>query len=156
MDQAFPLVLHSASDQKLYGRKAWERGYTWCYPGIPSVSAKLAAWTLTLQRGGGVHCGKNELEALSCNFCPKRWSFEHLWSEKHTASGSKWRTHARNAIGDPSNVIHVIKWTRPPFLHTVKPDSGKAWKRGYSRCSLTKNVATVVAISSNYWCFGHI
>ena len=27
MDQAFPLVLDTASDQKLGGAKAWEQGY---------------------------------------------------------------------------------------------------------------------------------
>ena len=45
-----------------------------------------------LKDGGGVtDGGKNELEALSCSFCPKCYSFEWLRSEKRTASVSQRR-----------------------------------------------------------------
>ena len=50
------------------------------------------------QRGGGVSDWRNKLEAFSCGFCPKRWSFERLLNEKCTAPGSKGRMHARNAF----------------------------------------------------------
>ena len=33
------------------------------------------------QRGGWVAHRKSELEALSCRFCPKRWSFERMRCE---------------------------------------------------------------------------
>ena len=98
------------------------------------------------QRGGGVPHRKNELEALSCSFCPKRWSFERSRSEKRTASGSKRRT--RNAF---------IRWGIPPslclpigrhwrhsrdkmdqafplrFCILQTMDGGKGWERGYVR-----------------------
>ena len=41
------------------------------------------------QRGGGVPDRKNELEAFSCSFCPKCWSFECSLSKKLTAPS--WR-----------------------------------------------------------------
>ena len=49
------------------------------------------------QRGEGVPHRKNELETLSCSFCPpKCWSFERLQSEKRNAPGLKRRTCMRN------------------------------------------------------------
>jgi len=49
------------------------------------------------QRGGGVPRRKNKLEAWSCSFCPKRWSFDRSRSERRAALGSKQRTRAQNA-----------------------------------------------------------
>ena len=83
---------------------------------------------------GGVPNWKNGLEAFSCDFCSRCWSF---WIF------AKWKMHwswfkTMNAcakyilsIGDPSplqlstlvdtDVIHVIKWIRPSpsVLHTA-------------------------------------
>ena len=47
------------------------------------------------KRGEGIPHQK-KLEALSCSFCSKRWSFERSRSEKRTAPGSKRRTRAQN------------------------------------------------------------
>ena len=39
-------------------------------------------------RGGGPPIEKKELEALSCSFCPKRWSFKCLQSKNmHMLNG---------------------------------------------------------------------
>ena len=71
------------------------------------------------QRGGGVPRRNNELDALSCSFCPKHWSFECLQSGKHTALGSKRRTRTENVpfwSGTPLSVYCTLKWTLSGFL----------------------------------------
>ena len=90
------------------------------FPGLPSVQffnrlqyAKMEEGVLVhfitrrqcLQSGGGVPHGKNELEALSCSFCPKLWICERSRSEKHTTPVSKQRTHAQMCSFD---------WGPPP------------------------------------------
>ena len=80
------------------------------FPGLPTVQVLIACgmqnWGmpgpfyhvndvsvyLSRQRRGGVPHRKNEadeLEALSCSYCPRRWSFKRLQSEKCIAPGSK-------------------------------------------------------------------
>ena len=97
--------------------------------------------------GGGGRGGeggiKNELEAFSCTFCPKCWSFEHSQSEKTYRSCLKTKNACTKCVpwmGDPfplsvylgrQNVIHVMKWTRPSpsSLHTVcKPSKTGQWE----------------------------
>ena len=85
------------------------------------------------QRWGGVSNWKNELEAFSRSFCPKRWSFKRSWSKKRTALGSKWRTRTQthglfptcvvrwNKVG--VNWLHSWPWTwgRCQSCHTWFP-----------------------------------
>ena len=93
--------------------------------------------------GGERGASKNELEAFSCTFCPKCWSFEHSQSEKTYRSCLKTKNACTKSVprmGDPfplsvylgrQNVIHVIKWTRPSpsSLHTVcKPSKTGQWE----------------------------
>ena len=117
------------------------------------------------QRGGGVPRRKNELEAWSCSFCPKRWSFEHSWSERRTALGSKQKTHARNAsfrsVTPPPVCLHrhwhhsCDKWYQAFPLRFCILQAIKNWTVGRPG-----NEASTATLSQEkwerVWWFSHI
>ena len=121
------------------GRGLWSKDGAWAFSGFSvgcgpdddwSIQSKcqqvifrtqvVNRWPLSLLM---------EHEVLSC--CPKRWSFEHSRSKKHTAPRSKQRTCAWNAFlqSEPTpplcllrldtDVIHMIKRPSPTVLHTA-------------------------------------
>ena len=97
------------------------------------------------------HMDNMSFEALSYNFCPKRWSFERSQSKTHTTPGSKRRMRVLNAFFRswippplclPSRHNENGSGLSPPFLHTAsdqKVGDGKAWEQDYSELRL-------------YWC----
>ena len=128
------------------------------FPGLPTVQFLIAysvqkwrgkTWSILshercqyLPRGGRVPHRKNKLEALSCSFCPKHWSFQSSQSEKRTLLKAK-NPCAKCVIliGNPSpplvdtDVTRVIKWTRPfpaTFAYCKQSKTG-CWELGSKR-----------------------
>ena len=68
------------------------------------------------------------------------------------------------SIGDPSppplstlvdtNVIHMIKWTRPS-LSNQQLDDGKAWEQGYCMCGRQYVSPYKDHYPTTHWCGGH-
>ena len=80
---------------------------------------------------------KNELEALSCSFCTKRWSFKCSWSEKRTAPCSELVCEMCSFNGGPPSSVYLgTHWRHSrdkmdqafPFRFCIlqKLDGGKA------------------------------
>ena len=77
---------------------------TRCFRGIPHqkpVEVGRPEIKAHIQISSAVY-QQNKLEALSCSFCLKCWSFKRSWSEKHTTPGSKWRIMREILIRDLS------------------------------------------------------
>ena len=110
------------------------------------------------QREGRVPHRKNELQALSCSFCPNCLSFKRSQSEKCTPPGSKRRRRMRNVffrLGTPphplvdTDVVHTIKWTRPSssvfcILQAIKNWTMERPVNEASFFSLTETTVTIL------------
>ena len=127
--------MHAVASHEL-----WSLSFVWSYVHLHNMKF-LSQMYIALE--AVVPHWKNELEALSCSFCPKRWIFKHSQSEKHTTPGSKRRTCAQNAFRYPSPIylgIHgcnPLDKMDPLFLLTASDQKLHVWLKENEECDST-------------------